>query len=147
MNLINSKTVLELYDMEIHRKISKSDYQKLKTTLMRSIDQKLRLRNFGARNERIETGAVVTNRRGQRGFERGQGKCDQWKVEGLCSRGDKCTFRHVEYKRAKPTPETAPPSEPPTQRGKSASRKRNPQRSESVWEVQSTAVQRLLEVY
>ena len=29
----------------------------------RSIDQKLRLRNFDARNERIETGAVVTNRR------------------------------------------------------------------------------------
>ena len=31
-----------------------------------SIDQKLRLRNFDARNETIETGAVVTNRRGQR---------------------------------------------------------------------------------
>ena len=29
----------------------------------RSMDQKLRLQNFGARNERTETGAVVTNRR------------------------------------------------------------------------------------
>ena len=58
------KTVLELYDMEIHQKISMPDHQKLKTMVKRSIDQKLRLRNFDARNERIETGAVVTNRRG-----------------------------------------------------------------------------------
>ena len=47
------KTVLELYDMEIH--------------------QKLRLRNFDARNERIEIRAVVTIRKGQRGVGRGQG--------------------------------------------------------------------------
>ena len=33
----------------------------------RNIDQKLRLRNFDARNERIETGAVVTSRRGSSG--------------------------------------------------------------------------------
>ena len=33
--------------------------------------------------------------------------------------------RHDEDKRAKPTPKTAPPSEPPTQRGRSASRKKN----------------------
>ena len=40
------KTVLELYDMEIHQKISMPKYQKLKTMLKRSINQKLRLRNF-----------------------------------------------------------------------------------------------------
>ena len=50
------KTVLELYDMEIHQKISVPDYQNMKTMVKRSIDQKLRLRNFDARNERIETG-------------------------------------------------------------------------------------------
>ena len=33
-----------------------ADYQKMNTTVERSIDQKLRLRNFDARNERIETG-------------------------------------------------------------------------------------------
>ena len=49
------KTVLELNDMEIHQKTSRPDYQKLKTMVKRSIDQKLRLRNFDARNERIET--------------------------------------------------------------------------------------------
>ena len=38
------KTVLELYDMEKHQKISMPGY--LKTVVKRSIDQKLRLRNF-----------------------------------------------------------------------------------------------------
>ena len=40
------KTVLELYDMEIHQKMSMPNYQKLKTMVKRSINQKLRLRNF-----------------------------------------------------------------------------------------------------
>ena len=62
MSLINSKTVLELYDLAIT-----SDYQKLNTMVKRSMDHKVRLRNFDTRNERIESGAVVTNRRGQRG--------------------------------------------------------------------------------
>ena len=50
-------------------------------------------------------------------------------------------------RRARPTPKTAPSSEPPTQRRGSASRKREPQRPESVWEVESTVVQRLPERY
>ena len=37
------KTVLELYDMEIHQEISMPNYQKLKTMAKRSFDQKLRL--------------------------------------------------------------------------------------------------------
>ena len=53
------KTVLELYDVEIHEKISLPNYQKLKTMVKTSIHQKLRLRNFDARHGRIETGAVV----------------------------------------------------------------------------------------
>ena len=102
------KTVLELYDMEIHQKISMPNYQKLKTMVKRSIDQKLRLRNFDARNERIETGAVVTSRRGSSGVERGQGVCSQWNSTGQCSRGDQCSFRHDGDERAKSTPKTAP---------------------------------------
>ena len=53
------KTVLELYDMEIHQKISVPNYQKLKTMVKRRKDQKLRLRNFDAGHGRIESGAVV----------------------------------------------------------------------------------------
>ena len=48
------KSVLELYDMEIHQKIWMPNCEKLKTMVKRSMDQKLRLRNFDARNERIE---------------------------------------------------------------------------------------------
>ena len=73
------KTVSELYDMEIHQKISMPNYQKLKTMVKRSIDRKLRLRNFDARNEKIETGAVVKSCRGLGGVERGQGTCYQWR--------------------------------------------------------------------
>ena len=70
-------TVLELYDMEIHQTISMPNYQKLKTMVERSIDKKLRSRNFDARHGRIETGAVVNNRKGFRGVEGGKGCCYQ----------------------------------------------------------------------
>ena len=63
------KTVLHLYDMEIHQKISMSNYQKLRTMVKRSIDQKLRLRNFDARQGKIETGAVVKSRKRLSGVE------------------------------------------------------------------------------
>ena len=53
----------------------------MKTMVKRSVDQKLRLRNFDARNERIETGAVVMYRRGQRGVERGPGDHNQLKAK------------------------------------------------------------------
>ena len=58
------KTVLELYYMEIHQKISMPNKQKLKTMVKRSIDQKLRSRNFDARHWKIEPGAVGQNRKG-----------------------------------------------------------------------------------
>ena len=63
------KTVLELYDIEIHWKISMPNYQKLKAMVKWSIDQELRLRNFDARHGRIETGAVVKSRKGLIGVE------------------------------------------------------------------------------
>ena len=71
------KTVLELYDMEIHQKISIPNYQKLKTMMKRSIDQKFRLRNFDVRHGRIETGVVVKNRKGMSDVEGGKSSCSQ----------------------------------------------------------------------
>ena len=96
------KTVLELYDMEIHQKISMANYQKLKTMVKRSIIQKLRLRKFDARNGRTETGAVITSRRGLSAVERGKGICYQWKSKGQCSMRDQRGFRHENNDRAKP---------------------------------------------
>ena len=48
------KTVLELYDMEIHQKKIGPDYHRLKTMVKRSIEQNLRNRNFEARNGNSE---------------------------------------------------------------------------------------------
>ena len=107
----------------------------------RNMDQKLRLRNFDAENERIETGAVVTNRRRLNGIERERGVSYEWKAKGQCSKGDQCSFCHD--KRAKLRPTTAPPSESPTPRGRSASTKKNFRGRD----VRATAVERLLERY
>ena len=64
------KTVLELYDLEIHQKKVGPDYHRLKTMVKRSIEQDLRTKNFGARNGNFGTSAVVkkqgTKQRGQR---------------------------------------------------------------------------------
>ena len=48
----------------------------------RSIDQKVRVRNFDARHGTIETGAVIKNRKGLSGVEGGHGTCYQWKEKG-----------------------------------------------------------------
>ena len=55
------KTVLELYDLEIHQKKAGPDYHRLKTMVKRSIEQDLRNRNFGARNGNYERNVVVKN--------------------------------------------------------------------------------------
>ena len=86
------KTGLELYDMEIHQKVSVPSYQRLKTMVKRSIDYKLRLRNFDARHEKIKTGAVVKNHRGLSGVERGKGICYQWKEKGAVFEGRPMLF-------------------------------------------------------
>ena len=44
------KTVLELYDLEIHQKKAGPDYHRLRTIVKRSIEQNLRIKNFGSRN-------------------------------------------------------------------------------------------------
>ena len=93
--------------------------------MKRKQDQKLRLRSFDARHEKIETGSVVKSHRGLSGVERGKGICYQWKEKGQCSKGDQCSFRHESNDRSKPTPIAATPSEPSRTRGRSVSRKRS----------------------
>ena len=55
------KTVLELYDLEIHQKKAGPDYHRLKTMVKRRIEQKLRSKNLEARNGNYERSAVVKN--------------------------------------------------------------------------------------
>ena len=128
------KTVFEFHGMENHQKISTPNYQRLKTMVKRSIDQKLRLRNFDARHEKIETGAVVKSHRGLSGVEKGRGICYQWIEKGQCSKGDQCSFRHESNDRAKPRPKAEPPSEPQSSkaRGRKCVEKKKCQRQKPV---------------
>ena len=88
------KTALELCDMEIHQKISVPNYQKLKTTVKRSKDQKLRSRNFDARHGRIE------NWIDRRWKKRYLSRTTYHSLSSLCSQGDRCSFRHETQDRA-----------------------------------------------
>ena len=98
------KTVLELYNVEIHQKKKAGpDYHRLKTLVKRSIEQDIRSKNFGARNGNYERNSVVKHQVTKQREQRTLGDCWQWKANGQCSRGDNCSFRHNINKRAKST--------------------------------------------
>ena len=98
------KTVLELYDLEIHQKKKGPENHKLKTMVKRSIEQDIRNRNFGSRIGNYERNAVVKNPGTKQRVQRILGDCWLWKASGQCSRGDNCSFRHDVNKRGKVTP-------------------------------------------
>ena len=76
------KTVLELYDLEIHQKKLGPDYHRLKTMVKRSIEQNLRIENFEARNGNYERNAVVKNQGTKQREQRTLGDCWQWWANG-----------------------------------------------------------------
>ena len=120
------KTVLELYNSEIHQKKAGPDHHRLKTVAKRSIDQNLRTNNFEARNGNYETSAVVKNQRTKQREQRTLGDCWQWKPNGQCSKGDNCSFRHDMNKRAKLTQPNPSPRSSTRQSVRNASRTRRP---------------------
>ena len=120
------KTVVELYNLEIHQKKAETDYHRLKTMVKRSIEHSLRMKNFEARNGYFETSAVVKNQRARKREQRSLGDCWQWKANGQCSKGDNCSFRHDEDKRAKSTPPNPSPRSSTQQNVKNASRTKSP---------------------
>ena len=61
----NFKTVLELYDLEIHQKKLEPDYHRLKTMVKRSIEQDIRNKNFGALEMEIMTETPWSRIQGQ----------------------------------------------------------------------------------
>ena len=120
------KTVLELYDLEIHQKKAGPDYHRLKTMVKRSIEQNLRMKNFEARSGNFEKNAVVKNQRTKQRGPRTRGGCWQWKTNGQCSEGDNCSFRHDINKRAKTTQPNPSPRSSTRQNERNASRTRSP---------------------
>ena len=97
------KTVLELYNVEIHQKKAGPDCHRLKTMVKRSIEQDSRNRIFEARNGNYERNAVVKNQGIKQRAQRILGDCWQWETNGQCSKGDNCSFRHDINKRVKMT--------------------------------------------
>ena len=95
------KTVLKLYNMEIHQKKMGPDYDRLKTMVKRSIEQEIRNKNFGARSGNFERNAAVKNQGTKHRVQRILGDCWQWEFNGQCSGGDNCSFRHDINKRGK----------------------------------------------
>ena len=69
VSLISSKTVLKLYELGTHQKMSKPDYQRLNMLEKRSMEQKIKTRDIQPRNERNGIGAVTENRREKSGGE------------------------------------------------------------------------------
>ena len=88
------KTVLELYDLEIHEKKAGPGYHRLKTVVKRRVEQDLRNRNLGARNGNLERNAEVKDQGTKQRVQRIRGDCWQWEFNGQCFKGDNCSFRH-----------------------------------------------------
>ena len=126
------KTVLELYELEIHQKKLGPDYHRLKTMVKRSIEQEIRNKNFGARSGNFEKNAVVKNQGTKQRVQRILGDCWQWEANGQCSKGDNCIFRHDINKRAKMTQPNPSPSSFMRQFERNASRTRSA-RGKSQW--------------
>ena len=98
------KTVLELYDLEIHQKKLGPDYHRLKAMVKRSIEREIRKKNFGARSGNFEKNAVVKNQGTKQRVQRILGDCWQWQTNGQCVKGNNCSFRHDMDKRGKSSP-------------------------------------------
>ena len=92
----------------------------------RSIEQDTRNKNFGAREGNYERNAVVKNPGTKQRGQRILGDCWQWDVNGQCSRGDNCSFRHDINKRGKMTQSNTCPNSFMQQNERKSLRTRSP---------------------
>ena len=128
------KTVLELYDLETHKKKLGPDYHRLKTMVKRSIEQEIQNKNFGSRTGKFEKNAVVKNQGTKQRVQRILGDCWQWETNGQCGKGDNCIFRHDIIKRGKITPSNPSPNSFMQQNERKSSRTRSPEEEVPVVE-------------
>ena len=85
------KTVLELYDLEIHQKKIGPDYHRLKTRVKRSIEQDIRNNNFGARNGKFERNA------GQKSRDKTACTNNSWRLLAMGSQRAVCERRQLQF--------------------------------------------------
>ena len=120
------KTILELYDLEIHQKKLEPEYHRLKAVVKRSIEQEIRNKNFGSRNGNIEKNAVVKNPGTKQRVQRILGDCWQWESNGQCVKGNNCSFRYGMNKRGRSSPSNPSPNSFMQQNERKPSRTRSP---------------------
>ena len=89
------KTVLALYEQDIIQKDMPPSFQRLKTMMKTTLEQKKGAR-IKARNERTvtETPAKSRSKGKSVSVRRKQGDCYQRKAKGKCTKDDSCSFRH-----------------------------------------------------
>ena len=119
------KTVLELYDLEIQKKLG-PDYHRLKTMVKSSIEQNLRNKNFWCQKWKFRE-----ERRGQESGNKTACTKNSWRLlametNGQCVKGDNCSFRHDVDKRGKVTPSNPSPNSFMQQYERKSSRTRSP---------------------
>ena len=102
------KTVLELYDLEIHLKLG-PDYHRLKTMVKRSIEQDIR-NNFGIRNGNFDKNDVVKNQGTTQCVQRILGDCWQWETNGQCVKGNIAVSATIWISVGKVTPSKPSPN-------------------------------------
>ena len=117
------KTVLELYDLEMHQKKIGPDYHRLRTTVKRSIEQEIRNKNLESRNGNFEKNAVVKNQGTKQRVQRILGDCWQWETNGQCVKATIST-----NKRGKVTPSNPSQNSFMQQSESNSSRTRSPRR-------------------
>ena len=88
------KVVLELYDMEVHQKISMPFLRD-----WRRWWREAEIRNLCS---------FLKSHRWWSGIERGKGICNQWRAKAQCSKGDQCCYRHESNDRSRQTPKATP---------------------------------------
>ena len=120
------KTVLELYNMEIHQKKAGLDYHRLKTMVKRNIEQSLRSRILNQKRK-LKKQTRWSRIRGQNSVNKELWEnCWQWEVNGQYSKGDNCSFRHDISTRAEPPQPNPYPESSTRQSVRNASRTRSP---------------------
>ena len=137
------KTVLELYDLEIHQREAGSDDHRLQTMVKR-IEQNLRMKNFDARNGNMK----------ETPWSRIQGQSSVYKEfleivgngkpTGQCVKGNNCSSRHDMDKRGKVAPSNPSPNSFMQQNERKTSRTRSPRGKKSQRLNVSSALEGLL---
>ena len=86
------KTVLELYNMEIHQKKLGPDNHWLNAIVKRSIEQDIRNKNFGARNKNYEK-----KRRGQESKDKTACAKKSWRLVAMGNQRAVCRRRQLQF--------------------------------------------------